>query len=239
MIAAFGVLAALASSFTLLPLCLVRIPQRGAQLASAHLAWGRALELVVAGALRRSRLVLGGTLALCAIAGVGLAKLRVEVDVYHLFGEETRVVRWIRFVEERLRKPDTLDVELTLPESRRLEDPEVLAALSEVSRSLAALPGLGPARSLSDPLRWLNRILHADAPAFERPAASRPQRQLLRLLARHDPQALARWVSPTRDTPVWRSRSGGYRAAGRICSRVCSNSGHGLSASLPPRDQRP
>jgi predicted RND superfamily exporter protein len=191
-IAAFGVMAALALCFSLLPVCLVRIPQSGAWLVAADVAWGRALELVVAGAIRRSRLLLGGTFVLCAIAGAGLARLRVEVDVYHLFGEETRVVRWIRFVEERLRKPDTLDVELTLPESRRLEDPQVLAALANLSRSLAALPGLGPARSLLDPLDRLNRVLHRDAPAFESAAGNA---QLLRLLARHDPQALARWVS--------------------------------------------
>jgi hypothetical protein len=72
----------------------------------------------------------------------------------------------------------------------------VLAALANLSRSLGALPGLGPARSLLDPLGRLNRVLHRDAPAFERPADSAAgNAELLRRLARDDPQALARWVS--------------------------------------------
>ena len=195
-IAAFGVLAALALCFSLLPVCLVRMPRDGPALAPVSLAWRRALELVVDGALRRSRLVLAGALALCAVAAIGLAKLRVEVDVYHLFGEETRVVRWIRFIEEHLREPDTLDVVLTLPEAKHLDDPEVLATLSRLSDSLAGLSGLGPARSLLDPLRWLNRLRHRDDPAFEQPGASAAANaELLHLLSRHDPQALARWVS--------------------------------------------
>ena len=151
---------------------------------------------MVDGAQRRSRLVLGGTLVLCAVAGVGLARLRVEVDIYHLFGEETRVVRWIRFVEEHLRKPDTLDVVLTLPDGKAIEDPEVLSGVAQLSGSLSALPGLGQARSVLDPLRWLNRLLHQDDPAFERAAATAAgNAELLFLLAQDDPQALDRWVS--------------------------------------------
>jgi len=195
-IAAFGVMAALALCFSLLPVCLVRIPLDSRSVSAANVAWGRALELVVDGAQRRFRLVLGGTLVLCAVAAVGLARLRVEVDVYHLFGEETRVVRWIRFVEEHLRKPDTLDVVLTLPEARKLEDPEVLAALARLSHSLSELPGLGTARSVLDPLTWLNRMLHQDDPAFERPAATAAgNAELLLMLSLQDPQALDRWVS--------------------------------------------
>jgi hypothetical protein len=196
LIAAFGVAAALLLCFSLLPVLLVRIPLDSRSVSAANLAWGRALELVVDGAQRRFRLVLGASLVLCAVAAVGLARLRVEVDVYHLFGEETRVVRWIRFVEENLRKPDTLDVVLTLPEGRSIEDPEMLGGVARLSGSLSALPGLGQARSVLGPLRWLNRLLHQDDPAFERPAATAAgNAELLFLLAQDDPQILDRWVS--------------------------------------------
>jgi uncharacterized protein len=198
-IAAFGAMAALILCFSLLPVCLVGIPLGGGSVSTASLAWRRALELVVEGAQRRSWLVIGGTLVLCGFAGVGLARLRVEVDVYHLFGEQTRVVRWIRFVEEQLRNPDTLDVVLTLPEDRQIEDPEVLGRVARLSSSLAALPGLGEARSLLGPLRWINRLLHRDDPAFERTAATAAgNAELLARLARDDPQSLDRWLSPDR-----------------------------------------
>ena len=119
-IAAFGVMAALdrsASRCCRCAWCGFRSAPRPSRRAS--LAWRRALELVVDGAQRRS--LAGARRDARAVRGspaVGLARLRVEVDVYHLFGEQTRVVRWIRFVEEHLRKPDTLDVVLTLPEGQ-------------------------------------------------------------------------------------------------------------------------
>ncbi len=196
-IAAFGAIAALILCFSLLPVCLVQIPL--GSVSTTSLAWSRALALVVDGAQRRSWLVIGGTLVLCGFAGVGLARLRVEVDVYHLFGEQTRVVRWIRFVEEHLRNPDTLDVVLTLPESRQIEDPEVLGRVAQLSSSIAALPGLGEVRSLLGPLRWIRRLLNGDDPAFEKTAATAAgNAELLARLARDDPHALDRWLSPDR-----------------------------------------
>jgi hypothetical protein len=198
-IAAFGVMAGLFVCFSLLPVCLARIPLDAGAVSTTSLAWRRALELVALGAQRRAWLVLGGALVLCAFAGVGLARLRVEVDVYHLFGEQTRVVRWIRFVEEHLRRPDTLDVVLSLPEGRAVEDPEVLARVGQLAGSLAGLPGLGQARSLLGPLRWLNRLEHRDDPAFERPAASAAgNARLLAQLGQDDPRALDRWLSRDR-----------------------------------------
>jgi predicted RND superfamily exporter protein len=195
-ISAFGVMAALALCFSLLPVWLVRIPLLPGSVAAAGVVWGRALELVVDAAQRRYRLVLLATLVLCGFALVGLSRLRVEVDVYHLFGEETRVVRWIRFVEERLRKPDTLDVVLTLPEGRALEEPAVLEDLGRLARSLAELPGLGQTRSVLVPMSRLNRLLHQDDPIFERPAATAAgNAELLFLLSLDEPQALDRWVS--------------------------------------------
>jgi predicted RND superfamily exporter protein len=198
-IAAFGALAALALCFSLLPVCLVGTALAGGSLSTSSLAWRRALGLVVDGAQRRSWLVIGGTLVLCGFAAVGLTRVRVEADVYHLFGEQTRVVRWIRFVEEHLRNPDTLDVVLALPEGRRIEDPEVLRRVAQLAGSLAALPGLGEVRSLLGPLRRISRLLHGDDPAFEKTAATDAgNAELLARLARDDPHALARWLSSDR-----------------------------------------
>ena len=238
-VAAFGVMSALVLCFWLLPVCLVGIPLGGGSASMTSLSWRRALELVVDGAQRRCGLVLGGTLMLCAFAGVGLSRLRVEVDVYHLFGEQTRVVRWIRFVEEHLRNPDTLDVVLTLPENREIEDPEVLGSIAQLSRSLAALPGLGEARSLLGPLRWISRLLHQDDPAFEKPAATAAgNAALLARLAREDPRALDRWLSPDRrrvrvqvEVPAG-AHSYNQRALERVQRMLAAGWLHGFRAEL-------
>jgi len=61
---------------------------------------------------------------------------------------------------------------------------------------LSALPGLGEAHSVLEPLDWLNRLLHDDDPAFFRTeATARANAQLLLLLAFNDPHRVDRWLS--------------------------------------------
>jgi predicted RND superfamily exporter protein len=112
-----------------------------------------------------------------------------------MYGEKSRVVRWIRFVEAHLARADSLEIELSL-DGRPLEDPATLGRVAALADALAALPELGPASSVAVPLAWLRRVLHGDDPAEERLAASaRGNAELLELLAFEDPALLERWVS--------------------------------------------
>jgi predicted RND superfamily exporter protein len=196
LLAAFGVISSYGLSFTLLVVLLTHIDPNEGRAPARNRAWDAALEHLVRTAQSRRRLVLLGAAGLVVLGVAGASTLRAEVDVHHMFGEQTRVVRWIRFVEENLRRAFTLELAVEIPEGRRVEEPEILGRVSELSARLAAVDGLGEPRSLLAPLSRLNRLIHDDDPAFERPAErEEANAELLLLLTMQDPAALDRWLS--------------------------------------------
>ena len=195
-ISALGVMSALLLSFSLLPILLVGSgPLRG-RTPSRVSAWDGVLAAVARGAQRRAGLILALTAVGGVACGFGIVQLRAEVDVYHMFGERTRVVRWIRFVEENLRRAFTLEVSVGIPEGRSVEEPEILDEVQRLAAFLSGVEGLDKPRSILDPLTWLNRLLHGDDPSQQRPAESAEgNAELLLLLSMQHPGATDRWLS--------------------------------------------
>lgn len=195
-IAALGVLAALAVTFSLLPLLLARLPARSLPSRDATLGWDRALTRLVGFAGGRPRAIAAVCLGLAAVSALGVTRLRVDVSFEDLYGDDSRIVRWVRFVETHLRAPETLEIELTPPAGEPVQEPATLAELERLTAFLDRVDGLGRARSVLDPLAWVNRLLHDDDPAFQRPADTRRgNAQLLALLALDDPARLDPWVT--------------------------------------------
>ncbi|CAG1010347.1 hypothetical protein BURK2_04021 [Burkholderiales bacterium] len=195
-IASVGILFALVLSFTLLPLLVVTFPIGRSRAARDATAWDGALRLVVDVATRRSRtvLVLAGLLACLCFWGV--TRLRVDVDPYSLYGEHSQVVRWARFAEEYLRRPDTLEIGLEVPLGWNVASPEALGDVEKLSAFLPTVDGLGRTRSVLDPLRRAHRLIEGDAPAAETLGAdTETNAQLLLLLSLDDPALLQRWMS--------------------------------------------
>lgn len=232
-ISALGVMAALLLCFTLLPVLLVRAGPMPRRSAGSPSSWDGVLAAVARGAQRRAGLILALT-ACCSIASFfGMRALQAEVDVYHMFGERTRVVRWIRFVEDNLRRAFTLELSLGIPAGRSLEDPEVLAEIQRLSRFLSRVDGLDEPRSIVDALAWLNRILHADDPEAQRVSGTAAgNAELLLLLSMQHPGAVDRWLSLDRrrvriSVTV---HAGSYSQGAGILGAVRRH----LSSELPP-----
>jgi hypothetical protein len=195
-IAAIGIFGALLVCFTLLPLLLLWLPPEPVRTRESSQTWERALEGMVRAVTGRARLVLGLAVLAVALSAAGLARLRVEVDAYELYGPRSRVVRWARFVEENLRPTDSLEIELELPDGETLESPGRLEEVARFSAFLATVEGFGRTRSVLDPLSRVNRLLHDDAPGFERPADTpEGNAELLLLLSLEGGASLDPWVS--------------------------------------------
>jgi len=196
LVAAGGVGAALLLCFTLLPILLVRLPAPSAPATRAVQTSERRLAGV-------SRLTAthGGTLLACAavlaaLAGGGIARLRVDAAFEDLYGEQSRVVQWVHFVGANLRGPDTLEIDVTLPDGVSAADPAALEALGRASRELEnAFPEVGRARSPVDLLAWVHRLFAGDDPAREVPGKTqRANEVLLELLARDPANPTGRWL---------------------------------------------
>src|SRR5262249_21266179 len=142
------------------------------------------LSRVVDVAKRRATTVL----AVCALwlVGFGFAwatLLRVDTDWLESWGERSDRTRAIRFLEERLGRLKTLQLQLSRPSDTAMEDPGPLAVVQTLEDSLARLDGVSATRSALALVVRANRLLHRDDPAFERvPATAGATAEILELL---------------------------------------------------------
>jgi len=199
--AAFGVLAALCLTFTLLPVLALRLPLAHAPAHRASALWQRVLRGVVDAVQRRAAWVLAAAFLLGAVFAWGATDLRVEASFEDLYGAESRVVRWAHAVGERLRRPDTLEVELRPPAGTAARDPAALRVVETAAASLAEIEGLGPARSIVPLVSLVNQLASDDEPFWRRlPGREEDVAAIYDALRAEDPVALARWVAtdPTR-----------------------------------------
>ncbi len=202
-VAAAGVMAALVLTFSLLPLMLHLTAPDRIYMRDVSGRWEAALQGALHLSERRGRVVLTASLLLAAICSFGMTRLEADASFEDLYGARSRVVLWSRFVAEHLRRPETLEIDLLLPESLRISDPRALATIARLERRLAEFAQIGPARSLLGPISWYHRLIRNDDPSFERPGDSEQENRALISMATAfgagvGEDGLASWLSHDR-----------------------------------------
>jgi uncharacterized protein len=194
--AGFGVAISLLLTFTVLPIVLLRFPPKPAPDVAARGVLEHGLVALARRVERHAGLVLAASLAVALVCGAGMTQLSFDATFEDLYGRTSRVVQWARFAGERLRPPDTLEVDIALPKGADPMDPATLGALERSAAALAALPDAGRVRSLLDPLAVAHRLATGDDPRNERTAdTARANRALLELVERGDPALRTRFLS--------------------------------------------
>jgi len=197
--ASFGVGSALVLTFTLLPLLATRVPLAHAPAAAAARRWDRVMGSVVRAAQRHARPLLATTLAFGLALGWGASSLRVDASFEDLYGAESSVVRWARYVGDHLHRPDSLEVELAPAPGQEPNDPESLAAVERAAGSLVEIEGLGPARSAVDWIALAHQLANDDDPFWRRlPGRKQDIAEIIETLDEHDPAALGHWTDRER-----------------------------------------
>lgn len=201
-IAAFGVMAAFAATFLVLPIALVRMPARWIAQSGSHGAWVRLVDRVADLVARRRVVILLVTAAATAVGVAGIARLSIDARFEEVYGEQSEVVRWSREAAG-LRGGDTLEVVLELPSDIAPTSLEALRAVAGIER-LESLDGIARPLSILTPLRALNALVHTTPLDFSGPdiatatgietAATRAS-QLLRLIRAEDPTATEPFVA--------------------------------------------
>jgi len=194
-VAAAGISAALLLTFTLVPLAMAWLPPAPFRTTRVSERWNLGLTALVTATRHRGRSIVAVSVVTGIVCAYGTSMLRVDVDEYKLYGEQSTVVKAFRFLEEHLRRPDSVEVELRLPEGRSLHDPEITERLRALSTDLSEISGLGRTRSILDAMRWANQLANGGDPSFDRlGTTSGENAQILTLLALKDPAALAQWA---------------------------------------------
>jgi hypothetical protein len=196
-IMAFGVTACLFLTFSLLPLLVRWLPASPAPARQSAEWWAPLLGAVARTAERRAFPVLGATLGLTIVSAIGmLSYLETDTDINRMWGEQSRVTRWIEFVDQNLRGLDSLEIAIGFPDGTDVIEPETQQKLGEFVAFLESSEGLGRTISVRDLLGRMNRAFHDDDPAFERPADTAAENgSLLELAGFNDPRILQPWLS--------------------------------------------
>lgn len=195
-VAALGVGSALVLTFSAFPVVLVRIEPRWLRIERARAQWDGALERIVSVSERRGAAIVAGAALLLVLGSIGAGHLRVDVDEQEMLGSNSRVVQWADFVEDHLRKVDSLEIELVAPPGASITEPDVIGQVARVEEYLPTVKGLGEAVSLLDFLNPVNQILHDGDPAYHRPAQTRAGNEEILLALQMDSQSrIDDWVS--------------------------------------------
>jgi predicted RND superfamily exporter protein len=196
-IAALGVMASLAVTFTLLPAALVRLPARWITPPRTNALWARAVDRLAEDAARWRGRTLLATAVLAALAAAGLALLRIDASFEEIYGERNPVVRWAREAAA-VRSAETLDLALVLPPGVEPAAPEAIAALARLEAIEA--PGLGRPLSILAPMRQLHGLFYG-GPLVLDGEGVQPERfaSLQRMLRAEAPDLFALYVAPARE----------------------------------------
>ncbi|MCA9527794.1 MAG: MMPL family transporter, partial [Myxococcales bacterium] len=180
---AFGVLAAFVLTMTLVPgvLGFARPPdpafverQRSGPL-SRLLAWlGRPTP-------RRSRIVLGLSVPLVALAAVAVSRLDVGSNPVGYFKTHDPVRLATERVDDALGGSTSVEFLVHAPDDG-LADPERLARLEDFQRFVVDQPGIEQALSITDALKEIHRVLLGDPPGTGRLPDNRPLAAQLHLM---------------------------------------------------------
>jgi predicted RND superfamily exporter protein/signal transduction histidine kinase len=195
-IATFGVLACFFMTFSLLPVLVTLVPEKPARETAVSENWEAALAGLLGASERRKTLVLVMASVGIAVCLMGVEYLRVDQDWTESLGESSYVVRSRQFLEERLGRSYTLELEIRLPPGTELEDPETLRKLSGFVSFLESIDELDGATSVLDVVARVNRLLHGNRSDFNRVSDTTiGNAEILELIGFDDPGLLGAWVS--------------------------------------------
>ncbi|MEW6749391.1 MAG: MMPL family transporter [Candidatus Latescibacterota bacterium] len=169
----FGTLVILLMSFTLVPAILmlldperlrrVRRPREGDETTLAS-----PLSRLGAFCVRHTRPIALLGLALVVIAGVGLARIRVNNNMVHWFKADSPVRTADRVLNERLGGTSTGYLVVDSPREDAVKDPALLRWIEGLQRELEGDPLVGRTFSVVDYVKRINFVLHGHDPAFDR-----------------------------------------------------------------------
>ena len=173
LVVAFGTLVILLMSFTLVPAILVLVRPEGiarTRREPGSVAGARGSTLAWLGELsvRRARAVAIVGAALLAIAGVGVLRIRVNNNMVHWFDPESEVRTADAVLNERLGGTSTGYLVVEGPAEDAVKDPALLRAIEGLQREVEKDALVGKTVSVVDYVKRINRVLHGDAPAFDR-----------------------------------------------------------------------
>ncbi|MBI1895311.1 MAG: MMPL family transporter [Acidobacteria bacterium] len=169
----FGTLVILLMSFTLVPAILILMRERRiAAVAKRECSRGGGGSPLLAKlgsfCVRRAKPVALAGCLLLVVAGVGLARIRVNNNMVHWFKSDSDIRIADRVLNQHLGGTSTGYVVVQGSGQNAMHEPEMLRTIESLQRELEKDPLVGKTHSVVDFVKRINRVLHNDDPAFDR-----------------------------------------------------------------------
>jgi predicted RND superfamily exporter protein len=116
-------------------------------------------------------LVIGGSALVMAIVGVGIKKIEVETDVIVWFSRDHPIRVAYGEIRDRFSGISPINLVVDAPKGRSVTEPLVVQRLEELTRFLEAIPEVGKAISVADPIAQMHEGFMGE------PGAPLPMRQ--------------------------------------------------------------
>jgi hydrophobe/amphiphile efflux-3 (HAE3) family protein len=196
LMAAFGILSALALELTFIPACrtLLRAPRSAEALRErSHRLLEATLDRAAALVLRHPVLVLAGIAVLTAACALGIERIEVNTAFRSWFDADEPVIAADRAIRRDVTGTSTIRILVEGDAPDALLDPAVIRGIGELQDLLAAEPGITATLSLADYVKVMNRAMDGGSPDAYRVPDSRSL--IAQYLLFFDPDDLRRVLS--------------------------------------------
>lgn len=196
LISSFAVAVCYLLTFSFLPILASKVPVAANVLSPAR-SWRSALGSIMTACERRARVILAGSACILIVFSYGwITRLRVDTDWLESWGENSELVRSVRFLTAAGLHSESVEIGIRFPDPGTLYEPGTLSQISQLESSLLEAPKLRRSISVLTILRRVNRMLHQGDPTFERiGGTSQENAQLLELISISEPALLNSWLS--------------------------------------------
>lgn len=169
----FGTLVILLMSFTLVPAILILMREdriaAAAQSERSRGAGGSTLLAKLGGlCVRHAKPVALAGCALLIVAGVGLARVRVNNNMIHWFKTDSEIRRADRVLNQHLGGTSIGYIVIRGSRQNAMHEPQILRSIESLQRELEKAAVVGKTHSVVDLVKRINRVLHNDDPGFDR-----------------------------------------------------------------------
>lgn len=199
LLAAIGLVLAFILNFTLLPalLCLRSRGNSWSPPKTRALFPRQFCDAMISGVAARPRFILFSILGSMFVLATGATQLFYATDVG--FGEQSYIIRSLRFIEANFRKPMTTEVVITIPDGSRVFDETSIRLLDRVERIFESEPSTGAVWSFLDLLEEAHRV-DQGRPASSLDELVASSRRLMAIVAAME-RAPAFWSERTYEDP--------------------------------------
>ncbi len=170
MFTAFGVMSAMILSLVLIPAAVVAFGLPGARRAKAK-AKPEATDGIAAtfgkGVMKYRGVIIAVTAIVVVVSVIGATKIWINSSFLEKFERDSDIVLTDAFINERFGGTSTLNVILESPDDGAMKRPDVLRLMDEMQTESEMLDEVGNSFGLADYLRRINKVMHADDPAFD------------------------------------------------------------------------